>query len=131
MGWAVGFDSNHDRDVGYGVPAVCDHPECNERINRGLSYVCGNDVYGGERGCGLFFCSEHRSGDGLCECCEKGVDHFQLKPDVSDWIDWKLTDESWAQWRSENPEKVLAMQSRLNSESEYIEIPAFLRRGDD
>src|SRR5690606_23075125 len=53
MGWAVGYDSNWNRDIGYGVPTTCDHPGCNEKIDRGLSYVCGDEPYGGEHGCGL------------------------------------------------------------------------------
>ena len=50
MGWSIGYDSNWDRDIGYGVPAYCDHPDCNEEIDRGLSYVCGGEPYGGDRG---------------------------------------------------------------------------------
>ncbi len=53
MGWSIGSDG--DRDIGYGVPAECDHPDCTAEIDRGLSYVCGGDPYGGEYGCGLFF----------------------------------------------------------------------------
>ena len=29
MGWAIGYDSNWGRDIGYGVIAYCDHPDCN------------------------------------------------------------------------------------------------------
>lgn len=120
MGWSIGYDSNHKRDIGYGVPAVCDHPDCNAEIDRGLSYVCGGEPYGGEHGCGLYFCGNHREfteipvcddpnveGDyaNLCERCVKGEDHFPLKPDVQEWRDWKRTDPSWAQWREENPEE--------------------------
>lgn len=115
MSWAVGYDSNNKRDIGYGVPAKCDHPDCDKDIDRGLSYVCGGDVYGGEYGCGLFFCEDHRqyhefeNGDfvQVCECCAD--DHkrpFTQKPDVQQWINWKLTDESWQQWRDENPDEV-------------------------
>ena len=105
MSWAVGFDSNWKRDIGYGVPSICDHPDCSSEIDRGLSYVCGNDVYGGEDGCGLFFCAKH-SVNWLqqCERCESGSDPFQPTPDTQEWRDWKRTDESWAQWRAENPE---------------------------
>lgn len=48
MSWSVGWDPNWRRDIGYGVPAVCDHPECGVAIDRGLSYVCGSDPFGGE-----------------------------------------------------------------------------------
>ncbi len=45
MGWSLGHDNRwgkFGRDIGYGVPAICDHPGCNAEIDRGLSYVCGN-----------------------------------------------------------------------------------------
>jgi hypothetical protein len=108
MGWAVGYDSNHKRDIGYGVPSLCDHPDCNAEIDRGLSYVCGGDVYGGEYGCGLFFCGKHRHYYGeadlpaQCERCGAGADPFEPKPDTEEWNNWKLTDPSWAEWRAEN-----------------------------
>jgi hypothetical protein len=108
MGWSIGYDEKWKRDIGYGVPAWCDHPDCNEEINRGLAYVCGGEPYGGERGCGLFFCGQHRFPT-LCESCshERSTDS-QAKPDHPEWIQWKLTDESWAEWRSENPAFVKA-----------------------
>jgi hypothetical protein len=59
MGWSYGHDGRWNRDIGYGVPAICDHPDCNEEIDRGLSYVCGSEPYGGDDGCGLYFCSSH------------------------------------------------------------------------
>lgn len=44
MGWSIGFDSNWNRDIGYGVPAFCDHPGCTAEIDRGLAYVCGGGL---------------------------------------------------------------------------------------
>ena len=35
MGWSLGYDGRWKRDIGYGVPAVCDFPGCNEEIDRG------------------------------------------------------------------------------------------------
>jgi hypothetical protein len=114
MGWSIGeFEG---RDIGYGVPAICDQPDCDEQIDRGLSYVCGSEAYGGENGCGLFFCEKHRSfaeDDNikgmLCErCCEyfdEGLENctpFDPKPDTPEWIHHKMTHESWAEWRKEN-----------------------------
>lgn len=113
MGWAVGFDPNWQRDIGYGVPSLCDHPGCRKRIDRGLAYVCGNDVYGGEDGCGLFFCDDHRTLGGKCERCTIGRDPFEPKPDVTRWLRLKLTDGSWAMWRAENPDAVAAIRERL------------------
>ena len=43
MGWSIGFDTRWNRDIGYGVPAYCDHPGCNKEIDRGLSHVCGGE----------------------------------------------------------------------------------------
>ena len=118
MGWSIGFDSNWNRDIGYGVPAVCDHPDCAKGIDRGLSYVCGGDAYGGEFGCGLYFCSEHLQYADIdeivqvCERCANHEDPFDAKPDVAKWIQWKLTDESWQQWRDENPSEVAKMKTQ-------------------
>jgi hypothetical protein len=127
MGWAIGYDGAHDRDIGYGVPAWCDHPDCTEKIDRGLAYVCGGEPYGGDRGCGLHFCSGHLfdqiDADGMDQVCERCVDldddgqvvgqSFPAKPDHPEWIAWKLSDESWAQWRSENPQWVAENSTNL------------------
>ncbi|MCT7369433.1 hypothetical protein [Mycolicibacterium llatzerense] len=123
MGWAVGYDPNWKRDIGYGVPAKCDHPDCPERIDRGLAYVCGDEPYGGEHGCGLFFCSGHLSfkvdelgriaGPQQCEKCAAGEEPFTAKPDVPEWINHKLADPSWQQWRDEYPEEVEKMRAAV------------------
>lgn len=124
MGWAVGYDERHKRDIGYGVPAICDHSDCNEEIDRGLAYVCGSDVYGGEDGCGLFFCSNHRvfvvreeRCVRLCGRCESHQEPFSPKPDTQEWMDWKLTDPSWAQWREENPDQVSSILTSTEKEA--------------
>jgi len=117
MGWAVGYDSNWRRDIGYGVPAKCDHPGCDKDIHRGLAYVCGGEPYGGEDGCGLHFCSEHLylgvegKEHQVCERCEAGAEPFQPTPDVREWIEHKLHDETWKPWRDENPDEVSALQA--------------------
>lgn len=59
MSWARGTNSA-GREVGYAIEAHCDHPECRTVIDRGLSYICGSDIEGGDHGCGKFFCDEHR-----------------------------------------------------------------------
>lgn len=97
MGWAVG--SFEGRDIGYGVPAKCDHPDCDVAIDRGLGYVCANgEIYGGEDGCGRFFCTDHGGGS-MCERCEAGEEPFEPSPDTQEWIDHKMTDPSWQEWR--------------------------------
>lgn len=102
MGWSIGYDEHWQRDIGYGVPAWCDHPDCDQEIDRGLAYVCGNQPYGGEEGCGLYFCGDHQT-DGLhrCERCQSGVfKPFDPKPDHPDWVNHKATHPSWAAWRA-------------------------------
>jgi len=114
VSWAIGWDGQWERDIGYGVPAFCDHPGCGKEIDRGLAYVCGGDPYGGEHGCGLYFCAEHREvrtfGRGkseetveVCRRCRWGKESFAATPDHPRWIAHKLTDPSWKEWRDENP----------------------------
>jgi hypothetical protein len=99
MGWSIGWDQNWQRDIGYRVPAYCDHSGCAAEINRGLAYVCGGEPFGGDGGCGLFFCDEHRAIIGLCERCEAGEEPFQPTADHPRWIHHKQTDPSWEKWR--------------------------------
>jgi len=64
MGWSYGIDESRpkgDQEIGYSIAAKCDYPGCKEDIDRGLAFVCGGEHYGGDDGCGGFFCSEHRS----------------------------------------------------------------------
>lgn len=110
MGWAIGF--HNGRDIGYGVPAICDHPGCCAEIDRGLGYVCGGEPYGGDTGCGLFFCGDHlvysgkRASTGQverhphCARCRNRQPPFNPKPDVEEWIQHKETHPSWAKWRA-------------------------------
>lgn len=129
MGWSIGWDSNTQRWIGYGVPAYCDHPECDEEIDRGLSYVCGGQPYGGDKGCGLYFCEKHRhwnqdfdseiSDDDLAHVCERCLDpeakNFKPKPEHPIWINHLLTDESWEQWRNENADEVDTLRTALST----------------
>ncbi|KAF1008940.1 MAG: hypothetical protein GAK28_00572 [Luteibacter sp.] len=118
MGWSIGYDENWNRDIGYGVPATCDHPGCGEEIDRGLSHVCGGDPYGGQHGCGLFFCGKHlipagakRDCSQLCSRCYSRRKPFDPTPDVPEWVRHKLTHESWQQWRDENPDEVKTLKN--------------------
>lgn len=119
MGWSYGYDTNWRRDVGYGVPAECDHPDCTAEIHRGLAYVCGGDVFGGEHGCGLYFCDSHlcyvigEDKPQQCERCADGKEPFTPTPDLAEWLEWKLGDDSWATWRAEEPDEVNAAKERL------------------
>lgn len=123
MGWSVGYDTKWNRDIGYGVPAYCDHPGCMAEIDRGLGYVCGGEPYGGEHGCGLYVCSDHyehagdrRDNARLCRACRYGKDWYTPTPDHPDWIKHKLTDESWQQWRDENPAEVASLTAKPGAE---------------
>jgi hypothetical protein len=115
MGWSIGYDSNWERDIGYGVQAYCDHPDCDEEIDRGLAYVCGGEPYGGERGCGLYFCGKHLNYQSRCErCSPRRKKPFEAKEDHRDWIKWKLEDESWKEWREANQDKVKDMRVKID-----------------
>ena len=125
-----------ERWGGYGVPAVCDHPDCNEEIDRGMSHACGSEPFS-EYGCDRYFCEKHidayyvdHSGEiteeceeytrkcddndddcvcgmvQLCVKCGDSLPPFPYKPEHPDWIKHLLTDESWEEWRKENPDKV-------------------------
>lgn len=114
MGWQIGYDETWRRDIGYGVPAICDHPDCSAEIDRGLGFVCAElQPYGGENGCGLYFCCHHANHRHQCERCAHGYDPFDAKPDVLEWVRWKLTHESWQEWREANPAEVNAMRARV------------------
>ena len=103
MGWSIGFDSRWQRDIGYGVPAFCDHPKCRAEIDRGLAFVCGGEPYGGDLGCGLYFCAEHRYLDSRClRCRQHKPPYKRIKPDHPNWTAHKMTDPSWSTWRKEN-----------------------------
>lgn len=113
MGWSVGYDTNWKRDIGYGVPATCDYPGCNVRVDRGLGHVCGwQQPQGGEEGCGLFFCAEHGGGT-ICDRCEKAGAPYTPSPDVREWIEHKLTDASWAAWRDTAPAEVAVLRAAI------------------
>ena len=85
MGWAYGTN-NQGREIGYGVEATCDDGGCEAKIDRGVSYVCGGEHDGGEKGCGRYFCGDHLSyglvgrgiyqpyGAQLCDECAASYD---------------------------------------------------------
>jgi hypothetical protein len=68
----------------------------------------------------LYFCHDHLKG-GMCERCahrtEDGpyIAPFIAKPDHPEWIEWKLTDPSWQQWRDENPGTVEQMRAACDA----------------
>lgn len=74
MGWAYGTN-RHGREIGYGVEATCDQDGCDEKIDRGLGYVCGDMHDGDENCCGGYFCAAHLymgavlPAGQMCEAC--------------------------------------------------------------
>jgi hypothetical protein len=122
MGWSIGIGKD-GRDIGYGVPALCDHSSCDKRIDRGLSYVCGINTDGEDRGCGLHFCADHlrysaRFGQLCFRCWPKSRTPFTRKPDTREWVEHKLTDESWQRWRDANPQEVATGRAALAQSEE-------------
>lgn len=110
MSWSIGYDHDWHRDIGYGVPAFCDHPRCTKEIDRGLGYVCGGEPYGGDKGCGLYFCDAHGGGF-LCPRCRSYKPPYkQIKPDHPRWVRHKLKHASWARWRAEHAAEVAALR---------------------
>ena len=146
MGWSIGYDPNWEIDIGYGVPAWCDHPGCKNEIDRGLSYVCGGQPYGGEVGCGLYFCESHLHHDApvsseemelnpeeavralmnpqLCEKCSHSTDFssFEPKQDHPKWMIFKMKDASWAEWRKTEGEKYLHLQMTRKGVKPFLTI---------
>ncbi len=123
MGWSIGYDHNWNRDIGYGVPATCDHPGCGRKIDRGLAHVCGGEPYGGDHGCGLYFCGSHIFLGGerphACERCRDAkeddeVTPFDPTPDRRVWLRHKLRHHSWKQWRDENAKEVAEIKAALD-----------------
>lgn len=102
------------RWAGYGVPAICEHPKCKEKIDRGMAYACGGMPFS-ERGCDRYFCGKHLyladdpEYEQLCERCMKGDSPFPYKPETEEWVNHLLTDESWEEWREQNPLEVKSL----------------------
>lgn len=126
MGYQV-YRIGNGRWGGYGVPAYCEHPDCNEEIDRGMAFACGEEPFMTELGCDRYFCSKHRLAKGwdaekeewclhtedcnceykeICERCANVEAPFPYKEEHPDWTKHILTHESWEEWRKENPEEV-------------------------
>lgn len=112
MGYQV-YDVKGDRFGGYGVPSICDHPDCTKEIDRGLSYCCGGNPRSDEFGCQQYFYEDHLKYAGnmtrICERCEKGEEPFPMKPDTKEWIRHIMTDPSWQEWRDNNLGKIIPL----------------------
>lgn len=118
---------------GYGVPATCEHPDCNEEIDRGVSFACGGEPFS-EHGCDRYFCSKHLNytyfnpSTGkkcrhkkdcdcdliqVCERCAAGKVSFDYKPEHKTWLKHILNHRSWQKWRHKNSEEVAEYKKQL------------------
>jgi len=125
---------------GYGVPAVCEHPDCKEKIDRGVSFACGGEPFS-EHGCDRYFCEKHldyvyinpetnkrcrHKNDcdcdivQVCERCAKNKPPFPYKPEHKTWVRHILKDRSWAEWRKENPSTVERFRTVYNIKSKNV-----------
>ena len=114
MYWAIGYDENWNRDIGFDVPGTCDHPGCSAAINRGMDHVCGGEPYGGDSNCGLYFCKDHlemkvvAAGEEpvpVCAQCSSGKEPFEPTTDTEEWLTYKQTSNYWAGWRTYHQSK--------------------------
>lgn len=132
MGYAVYEDHpaqalGVERWAGYGVPAVCDVEDCGVEINRGMGYRCEewvSCIYDPEteeevelemEGCDLSFCIDHQGHP-------RHGDNVTPKPDTPAWQGFMLLHDSWANWRTENPEKVEIMRLTADLDAARILI---------
>lgn len=106
MGWSVGWDYEHRRWKGYGVPAFCDVKDCGKTIDRGLGYAQGEDKE--DYLPDIFTCSDHDRDD---------VDEDNLPKEHPEWLEHILTDDSWEKWRSEEPAFVELYTQQLKEQS--------------
>ena len=134
MGYQV-YKVGH-RWGGYGVPSFCEHPSCNEEIDRGMAFACGGEPFS-EYGCDRYFCGKHREIKGwnvekemwcrhkkdcdckfkeICERCAKNKPSFPYKAEHPKWVNHLLKDKSWATWRKNNPEEVKMLNKERSKE---------------
>jgi len=52
---------------------------------------------------------QHGGGD-QCAQCAAGAKPFAPTPDVSCWMQHKLIDSTWQQWRDEHPDEVARLR---------------------
>lgn len=86
MGYA--FYDTPMGEAGYSVEDICHKEGCDEEIDRGLGFLCGNTPgQADEYGCGRWFCGDH-----LC-CAPAEVE-----------IIGGLCEADYARWEAEHPE---------------------------
>lgn len=125
MGYGIGQSKFHGkyRFIGYSVEAYCDQEGCNNEINRGMDYQCGD--------CQGYFCYECLSQHGKVEIeldddwkdefgeASSGCTHDGVwKNHHPDFIRHLLTDETWASWRLQN--QYGELKSMIKQYKEYL-----------
>lgn len=87
MGWSDCGTDSKGRPIGYGHQATCDHPGCEEVIDRGLGYACGGMHGEDEHSCDGYFCGNHASNYipsanvSVCDGCAKSL------TDSAEWVE--------------------------------------------
>lgn len=82
MGWSDCGKDSENRPIGYAFEGTCDHPLCKKRIDRGLSFACGEMHGADDVSCEKYFCEEHlnnavEKSDGtlvtICDSCRENL----------------------------------------------------------
>lgn len=89
MGWADCGTDSEGRPIGYGFPAICDHPGCETKIDRGLAYACGGTHGADGYSCEKYFCPEHLR-------CWAPISNLTMR---------LVCDECEVVWRAEQPDQ--------------------------
>lgn len=74
MGYAF-YNLASGKEAGYGVEATCEHPGCDEKIDRGMAYACAGEP--GEQGgwsCEGYFCREHLHAVGVLQDADASIE---------------------------------------------------------
>ncbi len=50
----------------------------------------------------------------LCKRCSDRKKPFEPKDDIKEWVEFKLTDQSWEEWRKENVEEVNRLKEKYS-----------------
>ena len=96
MGWSDCGTDEDGRPIGYAHEAKCDHPGCDNDIDRGLAYACGG-MHGHNSwfSCDKYFCGEHLMmadtdpGEmlNLCPSCHRKAEAFHDSCQMCDFLD--------------------------------------------
>ncbi|OTG87924.1 hypothetical protein [Acinetobacter sp. ANC 3813] len=145
MSYACYTSEKNGREQGHGVPAVCDHPDCTNEIDRGMGHLCFENP-NIEASCGGFYCSDHSDlsvtitedeFDGLdddeaLELAQSyGLDEVPVfdedgyfyicnhKPieykESRKWLQFIHDDESWQTWLEKEPVRAARIKAWLES----------------